>query len=60
MTLEFGRSDLEASDFHDLFEPIDDEVVAVLVDNDLVSRPDPPKSPQSVTGVRKGGRWHTH
>ena len=62
MTLELGGGDLEATDFHDLLEPIDDKDVVVLVDDNLVPRPDPPKSTaRSVFGIpRNESLRHTH
>ena len=51
MTLELCGGDLETPDFHDLLEPIDDEDVVILVDNDLVSGLDPSKSSLSVSGT---------
>jgi hypothetical protein len=48
------RGDLEAADFHDLLEPINDEDVVVLVNDDLVSRLDPSKITPSQPLVYKG------
>jgi hypothetical protein len=41
MTLELCGGDLETTDFHDLLEPVDDKEVVILVNNNLVPRPDP-------------------
>ena len=38
MTLKLCGGDLETTDFHDLLEPINDEEVVILVDDDFVSR----------------------
>lgn len=55
MALEFGWSHLEATDFHNLLDALDDKNIVIGVDGGFIARADPSGNQQSQSMFMEGG-----